>query len=90
MELILGLIGTLTGVVGLVISCVITRNQIIRQAESEAKLARSARLEFLANVIIDTSIPRKARQPFYDEYVAMKGNGTVVKFWLLEGEKAKS
>jgi len=47
------------------------------------------RLAFLSNVIFDTSIPRESRQPFYDEYIAKRGYGTVVKFWLLEGQRDK-
>ena len=40
------------------------------------------RLTFLTQVIIDKDIPRESRQPFYDEYIAKGGNGTVIKFWL--------
>jgi len=29
------------------------------------------------------------RQSFYDEYIAKRGNGTVVKSWLLEGQRDK-
>jgi hypothetical protein len=39
-------------------------------------------LTFLTQVIIDKDIPRESRQPFYDEYIAKGGNGTVIKFWL--------
>jgi hypothetical protein len=41
-------------------------------------------------VIFDTTIDRASRQPFYDEYIAKKGNGTVVKFWLIEGRKEQA
>jgi hypothetical protein len=51
--------------------------------------SRSDRMIFLADRIFDTSIPRKLREPFYEEYISMKGNGTVVKFWLMEGKKKK-
>ena len=51
--------------------------------------ARNERLMFLADRIFDSSIPRELRQPFYEEYISMKGNGTAVKFWLLEGEREK-
>jgi len=44
---------------------------------------------FLADRIFDSSIPRELRQPFYEEYISMKGNGTAVRFWLLEGEREK-
>ena len=78
MELVLALIGCFTGLAGLVLGCVVA----IRQS-------RNDRLAFLSNVIFDTTIPRSSRQPFYDEYIAKNGNGTVVKFWLLEGEREK-
>jgi len=51
--------------------------------------ARSDRLMFLADRIFDSSIPRELRQPFYEEYISMKGNGTAVRFWLLESEREK-
>ena len=51
--------------------------------------ARSDRLMFLADRIFDSSIPRELRLPFYEEYISMKGNGTAVRFWLLEGEREK-
>jgi serine phosphatase RsbU (regulator of sigma subunit) len=50
---------------------------------------RSDRLMFLADRIFDSSIPRELRQPFYEEYISMKGNGTAVRFWLLEAEREK-
>ena len=43
--------------------------------------ARNDRLMFLADRIFDSSIPRELRQPFYEEYISMKGNGTAVRFW---------
>jgi hypothetical protein len=51
--------------------------------------ARSDRLTFLADRIFDSSIPRELRQPFYEEYISMKGNGTAVRFWQLEAEREK-
>jgi hypothetical protein len=77
MDNILGLIGTITGVVGLLISVLVVRWQAKVQA-------RSDRLSFLSDRIFDLSIPRELRQPFYEEYISMKGNGTAVKFWLME------
>ena len=50
---------------------------------------RNDRLTFLADRIFDSSIPRELRQPFYEEYISMKGNGTAVRFWQLEGEREK-
>jgi hypothetical protein len=77
-----GIIGTITGVSGLALGIINTN----RQAKEQA---RNNRLMFLADRIFDSSIPRELRQPFYEEYISMKGNGTAVRFWLLEGEREK-
>jgi hypothetical protein len=58
-------------------------------AVEQARTDRSERLVFLSDRIFDISIPRNLRQPFYEEYISMKGNGTAVKFWLMEGEMDK-
>jgi len=71
-------IGTITGVLGLAVAIIATNRQ-----------KRNERLMFLADRIFDSSIPRELRQPFYEEYISMKGNGTAVRFWLLEGEREK-
>ena len=75
MESILALIGAITGIFGLALAAFVA-----------VKQKRSDRLTFLADRIFDISIPRNLRQPFYEEYISMKGNGTAVKFWLMEGE----
>jgi len=82
MELIIALIGAFTGIAGLITSIAMTIVVYRKQAEKD-------RLAFLSNVIFDPTIPRESRQPFYDEYIAKRGNGTVVKFWLLEGQRDK-
>jgi len=82
MELVIALIGAFTGIAGLITSIVMIVVVYRKQAEKD-------RLAFLSNVIFDTTIPRESRQPFYDEYIAKRGNGTVVKFWLLEGQRDK-
>ena len=82
MELILGWIGTITGVIALVATVVLNHRQERRQDKKD-------RMAFLSNVIFDTSIPRESRQAFYDEYIGKGGNGPVVRFWLSEGEKEK-
>ncbi|GMO61703.1 MAG: hypothetical protein Ta2A_07930 [Treponemataceae bacterium] len=53
-----------------------------RDKEQSEKQDLRDRLTFLTQVIIDKDIPRESRQPFFDEYVAKGGNGTVIKFWL--------
>jgi hypothetical protein len=89
MELILGLIGTITGVIALMATIVIQFRYERISAKQERRSEERERLLFLSNVIFDTSIPRESRQAFYDEYIAKKGNGPVIRFWLLEGEKEK-
>ena len=83
---ILGIIGTITGVAGLLVSVLLTVLVVRWQAKVQA---RSDRMAFLADRIFDISIPRDLRLPFYEEYISMKGNGTAVRFWLLEGEREK-
>jgi hypothetical protein len=85
MESTVGIIGTIIGVLGFFLAVFIA----IRQVQSEERQKRNERLMFLADRIFDSSIPRELRQPFYEEYISMKGNGTAVKFWLLEGERDK-
>jgi hypothetical protein len=76
---ILSIVGAITGVLGLELAILVA----IKQSKND-------RLAFLSNVIFDTTIDRSSRQPFYDEYIAKKGNGTVVKFWLIEGKKEQA
>jgi len=103
MENILGLIGTIIGALGFALAVFIAVMQV--QAEKrhakelewqkqememqKQEMAKTNRLMFLADRIFDSSIPRELRQPFYEEYISMKGNGTAVRFWLLEGEREK-
>jgi len=89
MENILGIIGVITGVVGLLLSMisVLVLALVVRwQAKVQA---RSDRMAFFSDRIFDIPIPRNLRQLFYEEYISTKGNGTAVKFWLLEGEREK-
>jgi len=96
MENILGVIGTIIGALGFALAVFVAIMQAKEQKrhakEHEIQAqekARSDRLTFLADRIFDSSIPRELRKPFYEEYISMKGNGTAVKFWLLEGEREK-
>ncbi|MDR0312269.1 MAG: hypothetical protein LBI14_01590 [Treponema sp.] len=93
MENVSGLIGAITGVAGflvsmlaVLVSVLVVRRQEKLLAVEQARNERSERLAFLSDRIFDTSIPRELRLPFYEEYISMKGNGTAVKFWLLEGQ----
>jgi hypothetical protein len=93
---IVSIIGGITGVLGLALAVIATKRQTqveernAKEQEIQAQeKARSDRLMFLADRIFDSYIPRELRQPFYEEYISMKGNGTAVKFWLLEGEREK-
>jgi hypothetical protein len=96
MENILGIIGTITGVLGLFLAVFIAVRQVQVEKMQAKELeiqkqekTRSDRLMFLADRIFDSSIPRELRQPFYEEYISMKGNGTAVRFWQLEAEREK-
>jgi regulator of protease activity HflC (stomatin/prohibitin superfamily) len=50
-------------------------------AAAQAFAEREGRKAFLAGVIMDTSIPRENRVPFYEEYISLGGNGPVLKLW---------
>jgi hypothetical protein len=76
----LGLFGSLFSVIQF-----LSQKKIEEIRDKEQK--RQTRLDFLVNVIIDEDIPRDSRKIFYEEYVALGGNGTLNKFWL-RGEKA--
>jgi hypothetical protein len=96
MENTLGLIGAISGVAGVLVSvlAVLVTVLVVKRQEKElaverARNDRSDRLTFLADRIFDQSIPRELRLPFYEEYISMKGNGTAVKFWPMEGEMEK-
>ena len=78
---ILGIIGAITGVLGLLVSVLLTVLVTRWQVKVQA---RSDRMAFLTDRIFDVSIPRELRLPFYEEYISMKGNGTAVRFWLTE------
>jgi len=89
MENILGLIGTIIGALGFALAVFVAVMQAKEQKRNAQEQARNNRLMFLADRIFDSSIPRELRQPFYEEYISMKGNGTAVRFWLLEAEREK-
>jgi hypothetical protein len=80
-----GIIGTITGILGLALAVFATK----RQAQEQERQKRNDRLMFLADRIFDSSIPKELRLPFYEEYISMGGNGTAVRFWLLEAEREK-
>jgi hypothetical protein len=50
-------------------------------AAAQAFAEREGRKAFLAGVVMDTSIPRENRIPFYEEYISLGGNGPVLKLW---------
>jgi len=84
-----GIIGTITGVLGLTFTVIFNKRHAQELEMQKQEKARSDRLMFLADRIFDSSIPRELRQPFYEEYISMKGNGTAVRFWLLESERER-
>ena len=71
MELFIGIAGVALGLFGSIFSVVLS-----------VKQKKQSRLDFLVNIIIVEDIPRESRRIFYDEYVALGGNGSVNKFWL--------
>jgi len=75
---IVSIIGGMCGIAGFALGIIAT----VRQK-------RTNRLMFLADRIFDPTIPRELRLPFYEEYLSIGGNGTAVKFWLIEGEREK-
>jgi len=103
MENTLGIIGTIIGALGFALAVFVAVMQAKEQKRHAQELewqkqeletqkqeqARNNRLMFLADRIFDSSIPRELRQPFYEEYISMKGNGTAVRFWQLEAEREK-
>ena len=91
--IVAGIAGLITGLFGAVFSVCqyfYQKRKDKEQAEREAQRDKAQaekqdlkdRLTFLTQVIIDKDIPRESRQPFYEEYIAKGGNGTVIKFWL--------
>ena len=103
MENTLGIIGTIIGALGFALAVFVAVMQAKEQKRHAQELewqkqeletqkqeqARNNRLMFLADRIFDSSIPKELRQPFYEEYISMKGNGTAVRFWQLEAEREK-
>jgi hypothetical protein len=89
MDNITGIIGAITGVAGLLVSVITVLISLYIVRVQAKELARTNRLTFLADRIFDPTIPRELRLPFYEEYITMGGNGTAVKFWLIEGEREK-
>ena len=95
-SIIAGIVGTITGVLGLTFT-VISNKKNAQEMEwqkqemerQKKEMEKTNRLMFLADRIFDPTIPRELRLPFYEEYLSMGGNGTAVKFWLIEGEREK-
>ena len=79
MEMIIGIVGMIMGIFGTILTTIVAIKQ-----------SRSDRMTFLADRIFDTTIPRELRLPFYEEYLSRKGNGTAIKFWMLEGQKEQA
>jgi hypothetical protein len=79
MEMIIGIVGMIMGIFGTILATIVAIKQ-----------SRSDRMTFLADRIFDTTIPRELRLPFYEEYLSRKGNGTAIKFWMLEGQKEQA
>ena len=88
-SIIAGIIDTITGVLGLTFTVISNKRNAQELEIQKQEMARTNRLMFLSDRIFDPTIPRELRLPFYEEYLSMGGNGTAVKFWLIEGEREK-
>jgi len=89
-------IGTIIGVLGFALAAFVAVRQVQTEKRNAKELEiqkketeRTNRLIFLSDRIFDPTIPRELRLPFYEEYLSMGGNGTAVKYWLIEGEREK-
>jgi hypothetical protein len=58
-----------------------------RRDEERKYEERKERLTFLASIIVDKDRPLEYRKPFFDEYMAAGGNGTVSSAFVCELEK---
>jgi hypothetical protein len=59
-----------------------------KQEESRAREAeRKERMEDMKLIFLDKDIPRKTREPFFEEFVRLGGNGLYARMWLEEGAK---
>jgi hypothetical protein len=58
-----------------------------RKLEERKYEERKERLIFLASIIVDKDRPLEYRKPFFDEYMAAGGNGTVSSAFICELEK---
>jgi hypothetical protein len=48
---------------------------------------RFHRMEDMKIIFLDKDIPRKTREPFFEEFVRLGGNGLYARMWLEEGAK---
>jgi hypothetical protein len=48
---------------------------------------RKDRMEDMKLIFLDKDIPRKTREPFFEEFVRLGGNGLYARMWLEEGAK---
>jgi hypothetical protein len=87
-------IGIITGIGVGVVNTVLIFTELIQARKRENRLLKEAerkdRLTLLVQVILDRNVPIESRQPFYDEYIQLGGNSTVVKFWLEEKTLARA
>jgi hypothetical protein len=48
---------------------------------------RKDRMEDMKLIFLDKDISRKTREPFFEEFVRLGGNGLYARMWLEEGAK---
>lgn len=58
-----------------------------RDVERDKKQDIKDRLNFLSQIFLDKDIPKKNREPAFDEFVRLGGNGIMARLWLEEGKK---
>jgi hypothetical protein len=74
-------VGIALGLFGSVISVV----QLVYSRKKYRKDERFRRMEGMKMIFLDKDIPRKTREPFFEEFVRLGGNGLYARIWFGEG-----
>jgi hypothetical protein len=82
--IIVGIVLGLFGSVFSVVQFFYGRKKDRLQLEREE---RKDRMEDMKLIFLDKDIPRKTREPFFEEFVRLGGNGLYARMWLEEGAK---
>jgi hypothetical protein len=57
----------------------------MREKEQLEEQKKRNRMEDMKIIFLDKDIPRKTRDPFFEEFVRLGGNGLYARMWLEEG-----